>query len=131
MTTEEWDATRQLRRDRRAATTSAMTQQEQRQTQGNLPKQQAMDHSSQAMPSMNHSINHSSQEMPQIDHPDVIQRIQGFIESYLTDLQNVLCNICKESFPTISTDELGVCRQKLAIRDMMCVDCPKMLTDGV
>ena len=55
MTTEEWDAGRQLRRDRRAATTSAMTQHEQRQTQGNLPEQQAMNHSSQAMPSMNHS----------------------------------------------------------------------------
>ena len=57
---------------------------------------------------MNHSINHSSQEMPQIDHPHVIQRIQGF-HRILSDLQNVLCNICKEHFPTISTDELGVC----------------------
>ena len=69
-----------------------MTQREQRQTQGNLPEQQTMDHSSQAMPSMNHSINHSSQEMPQIDHPDVIQRIQGF-HRILSDLQNVLCNV--------------------------------------
>ena len=55
-----------------------MTQREQCQTQGNLPEQQAMDHSLQAMPSINHSINHSSQEIPQIDHPDVIQRIKGF-----------------------------------------------------
>ena len=61
---------------------------------------------------MNHSINHSSQEMPQIDHPDVIQRIQGFHRN-LSDLQNVLCNICKEHFLTISSDELGVCRQCL------------------
>ena len=71
-----------------------------------------MDYSSQAMPSMNHSINHSSQEMPQIDHPDVIQRIQGF-HRILSDLQNVLCNICKERFPTISTDELGMFRRCL------------------
>ena len=92
MTTEERDAVRQLRRDRRAATTLAMMQREQHQTQGNLLKQQAMDHSLQALPSMNHSINHSSQEMPQIDHPDVIQRIQGF-HRILSDLQNVLCNI--------------------------------------
>ena len=61
-----------------------------------------MDHSLQAMLS-NHSISHSSQEMAQIDHPDVIQRIQGF-HRILSDLQNVLCNICKECFPTISTD---------------------------
>ena len=50
--------------------------------------------------------------MAQIDHPDVIQRIQGF-HRILSDLQNVLCNICKERFPTISTDELGVCHQCL------------------
>lgn len=110
MISEERDAARQLRRHRRAATTSAMMQREQHPAQGSLPEQQAMDHSSQATPSTNHSFNDS---LPQFDRLDVIERIQGF-HTMLSDLQNTLCNICKERFPTIRTNELGVCHRCLA-----------------
>ena len=43
-----------------------------------------------------------------IDHSDVVQRMQNFHRSLLA-LQNAFCDLCKERFPTINTNELGIC----------------------
>ena len=42
--------------------------------------------------------------------PAIIQRIRTF-HSDLTALRNTLCNVCLEWFPSIKTNEAGVCNQ--------------------
>ena len=91
MTTKERDAARQQRRVRRPATTRQWHNE-------NNAKRKEVCRSNRPWTILRKqccqwiTINHSSQEMSQIDHPDVIQRILRI----LSDLQNVLCNICKE-----------------------------------
>ena len=39
-----------------------------------------------------------------IDDPNVIQRIRHF-DRTLSDLHNVFCDVCKEHFPTINSND--------------------------
>ena len=40
-----------------------------------------------------------------VDNPDIIHRVQEFHRSFAT-LQNILCNVCLERFPTITTNTI-------------------------
>jgi len=90
MTPEERKMERQMRRDRHAVALREPL----REQQETIPSH------TQPQPS-----NDSTCE---IDHPDVVQRMQNFHRSLL-NLQNVFCDLRKECFPTIKTDELGIC----------------------
>ena len=57
----------------------------------------------------NHSLTSQVRNLT-VDDPEIIQRIQEF-HSDLIAIHNTLCNICLERFPSIKTDEAGVCNR--------------------
>ena len=59
-----------------------------------------------------------------VDDPEIIQILQQF-HSNLTTLENVMCNICLEQFPCITTDVSGLCR-----RCYLDTETPKLFSGG-
>ena len=45
-----------------------------------------------------------------VDGPEIIQKITTFHED-LAALENTLCSVCLELFPSIITNEAGVCKR--------------------
>lgn len=45
-----------------------------------------------------------------VDDPEIIQKITTFHE-HLAALENTLCSVCLECFPSIKTNEAAVCKR--------------------
>ena len=95
MTPEQRETARQVRRDRRA---TALTEPR---TEPTRQQQTDCQVHTEAQPTINATT-------LEIDHPDVIQRVQQFHRT-LSDLQNIFCELCKERFPMIKTNQLSIC----------------------
>ena len=52
-----------------------------------------------------------------VDDPEVVQRMREFHTSLVT-LQNSLCNVCLECFPSIKTNDSGVCNRCQADKEV-------------
>ena len=94
MTPEQRETVLQQRRDRRA-----MMREEQ------TDRQTVQPHSRPQSKPQSRNVS-----TLKIDDPNVIQRIQHFHRT-LSDLHNVFCDVCKERFPTINSNELGICHR--------------------
>jgi len=74
------------------------------------------EHSEQSLPETterNEPLNHplpTQYNNITVDDPQKIQRMQQF-HRQLTALQNTQCSICLEKFPSITTNEAGVCNR--------------------
>ena len=57
----------------------------------------------------NHSLPSQFRNLA-VDDPEITWRIQEFYRD-LTTLENTLCNVCLEQFPSIKANETGVCNR--------------------